>query len=982
MSTATATSFWNRLHESRLLPKQRLQQLYQDFTKSGAAADPQSTAHWLAAQGAITKYQAQVLVSGKSGPFFFGEYVLTDRATSGRLAGLFRATHVPTGQPVWLSFFSGQALTSPPHWQALAQWAAMVMRADSPQLHRIYEIVDLGQCKFAVLEELAGQTFDAFIHSRRNPATQSAGMIRQAAIGVAALHQAGVLHGAIRPANLWFDPRARTRVLHFPLSRDPLGPQVVIDDKTIDYLAPELCQPQAAPSVASDVYALGCVLYQLIAGRPVFEGDLQQKLAAHAGQPPAALRDIPGVSDSLQRVVATMLAKQPAERYQHVGQLVEALAPLAEPSMLQPAADRADAVRDAYCQLISPRRAHGVTTAAMMANVSGAASAGQPVSPGVSPAPSGNGTPAPALGGASAAGVGIQTGNGEAKKTAVGQDADEATPRGPLDFWHDLSRSTRNTIIVGGTTAVSALLVILVLLLMAGPKDPPLAENPAGNNRPAVDDEPVKGETIADPARQTDPTPVAEMGIEDDGTTIWMAPTLGGPFEVRHLAPGVQMLLMLRPAELLTLGEGRRVFDMLGPAGESLRAWVQQSTGLTLEEIERLDIAFYDPVDGKLQLQAVVYPVNPRAEADMLARWGNPIPKSFSGARYHETRDWAYFVPTTDGTVFTVGHPEKMRELIEFRDSPVRMRSQLEQLIAQSDNFYQACLVFSQNYIRSQRDALYPGRLLALRDAVDWTLGPSTEIEAGMLSLFLDQEQATMFTELRIYGTRDVANPRNLAQELHTRIGMAPAALKDHLKTLQISPYSRDLLWDAPDMLEFVYENSRYDRDERQSIIRAYLPMYAAHNLAAIGDLALLETAGTVSTTVGPATVARQSIHEKLKAPTSLVFDRDTLERSLNLLSADIGVKIEIIGNDLQLAGITKNQSFGIEQRNKPAEEILQQIVFLANPDKTATSLADPAQKLVYVVKEKYQGGEDAILITTREQATKRGDSLPAAFGP
>src|SRR5690606_7496876 len=103
------------------------------------------------------------------------------------------------------SFFSGPALSSPQHWQALAQWAGVVMQAHSPHLHTVHEMVDLGNCRFAVLEELPGQTFEAFVHSGRNGAAQAAGMVRQAAIGVAALHQAGVLHGAIRPSNLWFD---------------------------------------------------------------------------------------------------------------------------------------------------------------------------------------------------------------------------------------------------------------------------------------------------------------------------------------------------------------------------------------------------------------------------------------------------------------------------------------------------------------------------------------------------------------------------------------------------------------------------------------------------------------------------------------------------------------------------------------------------------------------------------------------------------
>ena len=78
-------------------------------------------------------------------------------------------------------------------------------------------------------------------------------------------------------------------------------------------------------------------------------------------------------------------------------------------------------------------------------------------------------------------------------------------------------------------------------------------------------------------------------------------------------------------------------------------------------------------------------------------------------------------------------------------------------------------------------------------------------------------------------------------------------------------------------------------------------------------------------------------------------------------------MKVEILGGDLQLEGITKNQSFGLDERNRPAGEILRKIMLQANPD----------GKLVYIVKPRVPGGEEMLFITTRKAVEKRGDKLP-----
>jgi hypothetical protein len=161
----------------------------------------------------------------------------------------------------------------------------------------------------------------------------------------------------------------------------------------------------------------------------------------------------------------------------------------------------------------------------------------------------------------------------------------------------------------------------------------------------------------------------------------------------------------------------------------------------------------------------------------------------------------------------------------------------------------------------------------------------------------------------------------------------------------------------------------------------------AGHNLLMAAELTLAEPPGTatqiVASDVKPGTggtaTSAASFHDRMAKVTSLRFVKDTLEAAIEQLSQDVGVPIVIRGSDLQLDGITKNQSFGIDISNKPAEEILVQILRLANPDKEATSSHDPRQKLVYVI-EKTPDKTEQIVVTTRSRAKDRHIELPAAF--
>jgi hypothetical protein len=183
-------------------------------------------------------------------------------------------------------------------------------------------------------------------------------------------------------------------------------------------------------------------------------------------------------------------------------------------------------------------------------------------------------------------------------------------------------------------------------------------------------------------------------------------------------------------------------------------------------------------------------------------------------------------------------------------------------------------------------------------------------------------------------------------------------------------------------MLRALARYSRAGDEHRQAVLRAYLPSSAGHNLLMAAEL-LLTQPRQVESASGeqPSPTARPAtLEERLAQTGSLTFTKESLERALELLAEDTGIEMVIQGGDLQLEGITKNQSLGLQMRDRPVQEILVEILLKANPDRTASGPADPRQKLVYTVERREPDDAGRIIVTTRAAAEKRNLPLPDAF--
>lgn len=454
-----------------------------------------------------------------------------------------------------------------------------------------------------------------------------------------------------------------------------------------------------------------------------------------------------------------------------------------------------------------------------------------------------------------------------------------------------------------------------------------------------------------------DTTPGAEIEpklIADDGETMWASPTAGRAINLAGLPTGCGMFVSLRPAEMLANSEGNKMLAALGPRGAAGVEFVERSTGLRLADIERLIIGLRSGKNFAIETTMVV---TPRAGVQSKVR--------------------NLYRPRENEPDFVVASPELINEVRELAGAAPPLRREVEAVLAATDSNRHITLLVTPTFLFDDGRSMWRGSMAGLREPLFEMLPDSTRCAA--VSLHLGDN---FFAELRLAATID-QRPLTFANRFADKVAAWPSSAERTIASLPASAYSAAVVARLPAMLRALSRYQRVGVDDDQALLRAYLPAPAGHNLLMAGELLLAErmAGGGQSNTMAPAPESQPaSIEERLKLSASVSFTRDTLETAVNLLAEEIGVEIVLLGGDLQLDGITKNQSFGLDERDKPAGDILVTILRLANPDKTATGPADLKQKLVYVVGDSLGGPGEAILVTTRAQAEKRGDELPAVF--
>jgi hypothetical protein len=190
---------------------------------------------------------------------------------------------------------------------------------------------------FFVMERLEGETLGARLKRvRRLPVVEAMKVARGVLEGLSAAHEIGVVHRDIKPQNIFLSPNGRPKILDFGVAKIADAASVItargVAIGTPRYMSPEQVGGERVDG-RSDLYAVGLLLYETIAGVGPFDDarDANEMLLAHLGKPAPRLGDIAsGVTRELDALVRSMLAKAPRDRPPTARAAIAALAAVAD----------------------------------------------------------------------------------------------------------------------------------------------------------------------------------------------------------------------------------------------------------------------------------------------------------------------------------------------------------------------------------------------------------------------------------------------------------------------------------------------------------------------------------------------------------------------------------------------------------------------------------------------------------------------------
>jgi serine/threonine protein kinase len=326
--------------KSGVLDKDVLDPYLQQMRAAGGLPDkPKKLAGTLVRDGLLTAFQAGQFLQGEWRGFLIsGKYKLLDHLGAGGMGSVFLCEHKSMRRRVAIKVLPVGQAKDPAALERFYREARAVAALDHPNIVRAHDIDHDGRYHFLVLEYVEGASLQEIV-KRCGPmdVTRAAHYIRQAALGLHQAHTAGLVHRDVKPGNILVDRQGVVKILDMGLARffhdetDGLTRQHDENNilGTADYLAPEQAINSHAVDIRADIYSLGATFYFLLAGRPPFgDGSVAQKLVWHQMRAPEPVHTArPETPEGLADVVAKMMAKDPAARFQTPADVYEALAP-------------------------------------------------------------------------------------------------------------------------------------------------------------------------------------------------------------------------------------------------------------------------------------------------------------------------------------------------------------------------------------------------------------------------------------------------------------------------------------------------------------------------------------------------------------------------------------------------------------------------------------------------------------------------------
>ncbi|GAB5402719.1 MAG: serine/threonine-protein kinase [Aureliella sp.] len=943
----------------------------------------------------------------------------------------------------WIRRVSGHELQQLQSSQPSIERSNQLAKLESESVHRVWSTEVASGALISAVRPVEGELLVDVVQKN---AAQALGpsarwqLFRELVEATAQLHRSGIVHGRIAPdrclvrdgrGKLLIDPLCGRAGMPGAESAGIIGTK--LQSMALEhFIAPEFLAPDPVPSKASDVFALGCLWWWLLDGRPVSSAAAPDAVMAdHAGPLPKVTDRIaaykqwtPEYETCMQHALSRNLAARFADAEKLLAAIVAAEEPVQSASQSgveQPVGSKVGSKKTRQQKSASatkqpaksePRAKDPVLGVApvettkptdkrekALEKVSQDVLADRDESPTTEPARgevAKGQTEQSSLAESAAVQDASLAAEKEGETTAVTKVASKKSTSGAAATQAKPARSTRTRRsraksnkwmlpVIGGS---GFLIVLLAVLKLSGALEFTAAEEAA---KPAAPYQPAAVRSDTAPARPEFPA-AEQFNVVESDSGLWLPPAIPSPVPVDMLPPGGQLFVSIRSG---WLDPDAPVAAALGNRLDPLRGLLTRYGGISTDAWQQATVAFYGPSSpGAFPRVAVRYQLKQPASVDELAsNWPSASVAMVDGNQFYAAGELLYYYRAAeDGTIseFSSGAVAQMQEVVEFGGEAGPMTPAIEQLWKLSDAEADLATFGAPQYLFTIGRELLQRSPPRFADTIETLL--ATDRRATLLQT---RFMPNWYVETAVVG-RGAASAANIAQELRDSVASWPQAVEQWFVDQSPHPAWRGIALRYAPMLRAASSQLRYGVEDGVAKANFYLPSLAAPNLVLAVWLASQPGATQVESgavAASPQSSPPLTTEQYLQRKIRLSFAQEPIEVALQLVADEANdslpagtqpMRFELDGDAFELAGITRNQQLrDFSHDGSTVRDVLTDIARRGNPVTTVTDTREDDQQLIWVVRPDPDSPERAIVsLTTRTTASTRGDTLPSEFAP